>query len=128
MKLRTKLVFAAMVVVVAVVMMLFWPNGRCVSESLRGKSLLKDADREVCIAMSSGNDLEYWIDGERSTAGCHWHLEHIKCQKDECLYRCRETEAFWRLSKDGKAVKMKKDVKGATLPLEYHFADAQSRK
>ena len=122
---KSKLMFAAMAVVVAVALILFPENGRCVSESLREKSLLKDAEREVCIALSSGNDLEYWIDGERSTAGCHWHLEHVKCQNGGCLYKCRETEAYWRLFKDGETIKMKKDVKGTNLPLEYHFADVR---
>lgn len=117
MKLNKKLVFAAVAVGVLV------PGCVCVSESVHGKPPLTDVEREMCLSSSSGNDLEYWIEGERSTPGCHWHLEHIKCKSDGCLYKCKETEMLWRIAKDGQSIIMEKDVKGtgSNLPLEYHF-------
>lgn len=99
---------------------------QCVSECVHDKPPLRDVEREMCLASSSGDDLEYWIDGERSTAGCHWHLEHVKCQRIGCLYKCRETEILWRLAKGGKIITMVKDAYGtkSNLPQEYHFVEA----
>ena len=122
MKVNRKSIFSAMVAGVATVLV---SGCACVSESVYGKSPLVDSDREMCLASSSGKDLEYWIDGNRLTEGCHWHLEHVKCQMGVCLYRCKETEAFWWLSKDGGSIKMKKDVKGTNFPQEYKFASAR---
>ena len=127
MKLKGKLAFAVLTVGVAFVLILVSGclEPRCVSECVHDKTPFKDAEREMCLASSSGNDLEYWIDGARSTAGCHWHLEHVKCQGNGCLYKCKETEALWQLVGDGKAITMKKDVKGTTLPQEYHFEETR---
>ena len=123
MKLNKKLVFAAVAAGVAMVLV---PGCACVSESVHGKPPLTDSEREMCLASSLGKDLEYWIEGERSTAGCHWHLKHVKCQPSGCLYKCQETEMLWRLAKDGKTITMVKDVNGTNsrFPQEYHFAEA----
>ncbi len=125
MKLNKKYVFFVIAVGVAFTPILFIGHGRCVSEIVHERTVLKDNEREMCLAASSGNDLEYWLEGERSTDGCHWHLEHVKCQWSGCLYKCKEIETLWRLSKDGKVITMKKDVKGtnSNLPQEYHFLD-----
>lgn len=123
MKLNKKLMFAVLGVGIAfALIMLVW-HGRCVSEIVQEKSMFKDSEREMCLASSLGRDLEYWIDGERSTDGCHWNLEHVTCQGGGCLYNCKETEVLWHLVRDGKAIKMVKDVKGTSsnLPQEYHY-------
>lgn len=96
-------------------------QGKCVSYSLSGKAPLKDCENEKCIAVSSGRDIAYWIDGERSTPGCNWHLKHVECQSEGCLYRCVETEALWLLSRSDTIVEMEKKVKGTTLPNKYRF-------
>ena len=125
MKLETKHLFAMLAVVVAFALVLLFGQYRCVSEIMRDKPVLRDVEREMCLTSSSGSDLEYWIDGERSTDGCHWCLEHVKCQRSGCLYKCKETEILWRLAKDGKTITMEKDVRGtnSNLPQQYHFVE-----
>lgn len=124
MRLNKRLIFAVLVTGVALALLAPVLLGRCVSEIVRDKPELTDIEQEMCLTASSGNDLEYWIAGERTTDGCHWHLEHVKCQWRGCLYRCKENEILWRLSKDGNAIIMKKDVKGtnSNLPKQYRFA------
>ena len=123
MKMKNKHVFFILVVGVTIALIMPVWHGRCVSEIVRDESMFKDCEREMCLALSFGKDLEYWIDGERSTDGCHWHLEHVKCQSGDCLYKCKETEVLWHLVRDGKAIKMVKDVKGtsSSLPQEYRY-------
>lgn len=99
---------------------------RCVSECVTADSPLREFDRQMCLAASSEKDLEYWIDGERETPGCHWHLTHVECQRGRCLYRCRETEALWFLSQQGNSnLKMTKSGKSSTFQRTYIFS-AQS--
>ena len=115
--------FAVLGVGVVFALILLVGRDRCVSEIMHEKSVLKDSEREMCLASAFEKDLEYWIDGERLTDGCHWHLEHVKCQRGECLYKCKETEVLWHLVRDGKAIKMVKDVKGTSsnLPQKYRY-------
>ena len=94
----------------------------CVSECVPNPGPLRDVDRQMTLVPSLGKDLEYWIDGERETPGCHWHLMHIKCQRGGCFYRCRETEALWRLSQQ-RSLGLKMDKCGdSTLPQTYIFS------
>ena len=103
-------------------------TSRCMSERVRGYVSLKDVEREMCLAASSGSDLEYWIAGERLTPGCDWHLKHLECQLGRCLYRCRETEALWQLSADDVAFLMEKVVEGTTLPQTYRFEEQPAQR
>ena len=101
-------------------------QGKCIAYSLSGKAQLKDYEQEKCMAVSSGRNIAYWIDGERSTPGCNWHLEHVKCEKGFCLYRCRETEALWHLSlfneQGNVRVVMEKDIgNDTTFPQKNIF-------
>ncbi len=114
---------AALAIVVGCVHIPDSGTSRCLSERVRDSPPLKDVEREMCLAAPSGSDLEYWIDGERLTPGCDWHLTHLECQLGSCLYRCRETEALWRLSNDGNAVMMTKVVEGTTLQQTYRFEE-----
>ena len=93
----------------------------CVSSELVA-SPLRDLEHEMSLAALSGKDLEYWIDGEKETAGCHWHLTHVECQKDGCLYRCRETEALWHLSKQSNSSLKMEKLGDSTLPKIYVFS------
>ena len=118
---KTKKAIAVVSALVAVCLLFVFATPKCVSEAIGAGTLLKDSEREMCLAASSGKNLEYWIDGERSTPGSNWHLEHVECRWSTCLYRCRETEALWRLSSSGKFVEMEKADKSATLPQKYRF-------
>ena len=97
---------------------------RCVSKCVTADSPLREFDRQMCLAASSGKDLEYWIDGERETPGCHWHLTHMKCQEDGCIYRCCETETLWHLTwQKNCSLKMSKTMENnSTLRQEYIFS------
>lgn len=118
---KTKMAMAVVSAWVAVFILIVFAKPKCVSGALGAGILLKDSEREMCLAASSGKNLEYWIDGERSTPGCNWHLEHVECRRGSCLYRCRETEALWNLSRSGKVVEMEKVDKDTTLPQKYKF-------
>ncbi len=93
----------------------------CVAEMIGEHSELIEPDRELVLSHAMGKNLEYWIKDESDTPGCHWHLEHRSCEKDGCLYRCKETEALWFLSAKKDGVCMEKKVRGTTLPLSYMF-------
>ena len=94
----------------------------CVSERVSGSLLLRDFDRQISLTACSEISLEYWIDGERETPGCHWHLRHIECQENGCLYRCQETESLWQLSfLQNARLKMEK-CGYSTLPQTYLFS------
>ena len=97
----------------------------CVSGMVQGRHTFRDREREMCLAASTGKDMEYWIDGYKTTPGCHWRLEHVKCERGSCLYKCVETEVWWRLVGDGGTVTMQKDVRrtNSTLTQEYHFVE-----
>ena len=100
---------------------------KCVSRSVPDSLPLREINRQMGLAASSGKDLEYWIDGERTTPGCHWNLEHVECQKDGCLYRCRETEALWHLSwQKNSNLKMEK-LGSSTLIQTYVFSPQPAR-
>ena len=123
MKVKSK--YAIWIVVVLVAMILgcvLLLGEKCVSECVPHSEPLQESDRQMSLAASSGKDLEYWIDGERGTAGCHWHLTHIKCERGGCLYRCSETEAIWRLSRQkNSSLKMEK-CGDSTLQQTYIFS------
>lgn len=89
--------------------------------------LLHCQSRGVSLASSNDNEIQYWLDGEEHTPGCNWHLKHFECQSSGCLYRCKETEAFWLLSRSGDEVKMEKRVRGSTLPQTYLFSIFSTR-
>ena len=98
-------------------------SSRCVSEYVTADSPLREFDRQMCLAALSGKDLEYWIDGERETPGCHWHLTHIECQSGGCLYRSSGTEHLWLLSLQGNSdLKMTKLDKTSTFQQTYVFS------
>ena len=125
---RRKVVTAVAVAVAALILIvLFVCAGMvpCVSGMVQGRHTFRDREREMCLAVSTGRDMEYWIDGYKSTPGCRWRLEHVKCERGGCLYKCAETEAWWRLAGDGGTVTMQKDVHrtNSTLPQEYHFVE-----
>lgn len=97
------------------------PGPVCVAEMMGEHSELIEPERELVLCHTTGKNLEYWIKDESDTPGCHWHLEHRSCEKDGCLYRCKETEALWFLSAKKDGVCMEKRVRGTTLPQSYMF-------
>ncbi len=97
----------------------------CVAEMIGEHAELTEPERELVLSHATGKNLEYWIKDESDTPGCHWHLEHLSCEKDGCHYKCKETEKKWILSGkkkvDGIAVGMVKLDPNSTLPQSYTF-------
>lgn len=70
-------------------------NTNCVLSLFSGRRLF---DKERVLLPSKNGTARYWIEDEEETAGSHWHLVHLKCNDNGCLFRCEENERLWLLS------------------------------
>ena len=98
------------------------PHGKSVSGIM-----MQEPERGLRLVIQEDKNIWYWLDGEKSTPGCNWHLTHLDCKWDHCLYRCEETEALWmvRLRRDGLVMEKKSNT--STLPQCYVFHDETTR-
>ena len=118
---KKSIFLASGLAVVLIGLLACFERPKCIiSSSLSGQALY-DANREVLLSLSSDGTARYWIEGEEETAGCNWHLDHLECRKDGCFFRCRETEALWRIALSGGVVEMEKVATGTMFPQKYEF-------
>lgn len=93
---------------------------------------LFDLNREIHLEISKGVESRYWIEDDSDADESCWHLEHVRCQPNGCLFRCRETAINWLLSiqnipGNNSSILMDKQQAGSNFPICYMFQKTEAR-